>query len=318
MGAHYHHLTKEERIAIKVLMQEGRSRQYIAEVLGRHLSTIKREIGRNTGKRGYRPKQAQEKAEARKRKPRTSKITAEVLAHVEKKLCEDYSPEQISQTMESELGVRLSHERIYQHIWWDKRRGGQLYRHLRIASGTKRRKRYGKRDWRGRIPGRVGIEKRPAVVEKKQRIGDWEADLVSGRNHRGFLVTLVERKSRFTLIGHVGRKTSEAVKGEIVRLLQSHKDRVHTITYDNGREFAGHQDINAALDCDSYFARPYHSWERGLNENTNGLIRQYIPKKSDLSRIEADYIKFVQERLNLRPRKTLDYETPEKAFLLAS
>ena len=318
MGHCYDHLTKEDRIVIRTLLQEKKSRQYIADRLGRDVSTIKRELRRNSGLRGYRPKQAQEKAEARKRAPRTVKMTAEVVAHIEEKIREDYSPEQISDTMAATEGVRVSHERIYQHLWTDKQRGGDLYTHLRIASGRKRRKRYGKKDWRGRIPGRVDISERPAIVADKERVGDWEADLVSGCHHRGFLVTLVERKSKFTLIGHVARKTAEAVSGEVIRLLKNVKDWVHTITYDNGREFAGHQQVNAELECASYFAAPYHSWERGLNENTNGLIRQYVPKQSDLRRINADDIQFVQNRLNRRPRKTLDYATPEDVFLQAA
>jgi IS30 family transposase len=244
-------------------------------------------------------------------------MTAEVVAHVEERLCEEYSPEQISATMEQAVGVRVSHERIYRHVWRDKREGGRLYTHLRIANGRKRRKRYGKNDWRGRIPGRIGIEDRPEIVAAKKRIGDWEADLVGGAHHRGFLVTLVERKSKFTFIGHVAKKTAEAVGAEVVRLLAGVKNWVHTITYDNGREFSGHRDINAALECASYFAAPYRSWERGLNENTNGLIRQYLPKKADLRRIDPDHIRFVQDRLNRRPRKTLDFRKPEEVFLRA-
>lgn len=317
MGHCYDHLTKEDRIVIRTLLQEKKSRQYIADWLGRDLSTIKREIRRNSGLRGYRPKQAQEKAEARKRKSRTCKMTPEVVAHIEEKLREEHSPEQVSDTMADTAGVRVSHECIYLHIWEDKQNGGDLYTHLRIANGKKRRKRYGKKDWRGRIPGRVDIAERPEIVAAKERIGDWEADLVSGSHHRGFLVTLVERKSKFTLIGHVVRKTAEAVSGEVIRLLRDVKDWVHTITYDNGREFAGHQKINETLGCASYFATPYHSWERGLNENTNGLIRQYIPKQSDLRAVDPDYIEFVQDRLNHRPRKTLDYATPEGVFLQA-
>jgi IS30 family transposase len=318
MGLSYRHLTMYDRTVLKTLLQEGKSKQYIAERLGRSLSTIKRELRRNSGRRGYRPKQAQEMSEARSSVPRTQKMTPEVSAYIAGKLAEKLSPEQISGTMEPAVGVRLSHERIYQLIWQDKREGGMLYIHLRIANGKKHRKRYGKNDWRGRIPGRIGIEERPAIVSRKTRLGDWEADLVSGAHHRGFLVTLVERKSKFTLIGHVMNKTSELVGAEIIRLLSGHKDKVHTVTYDNGREFSGHQTINAALLCASYFAAPYHSWERGLNENTNGLIRQYIPKDSDIRRIDRAYIQFVQDSLNRRPRKTLDFRTPEKVFFHAA
>jgi len=244
-------------------------------------------------------------------------MTPEVVAHIEEKIREDYSPEQISGTMKKAVGVRVSHERIYQHLWQDKREGGKLYTHLRIAGGKKRRKRYGKKDWRGGIPDRVGIEDRPRIVETKRRFGDWEADLVSGAHHRGFLVTLVERKSKFALIGHVVKKTAEAVSAEVIRLLSRLREWVRTITYDNGREFCGHGGINEALGCQSYFAAPYHSWERGLNENTNGLIRQYFPKNTDLHRVAPDDIDFVTNRLNNRPRKALDFRTPEEVFLQA-
>jgi IS30 family transposase len=239
----------------------------------------------------------------------------ELIGWIEKKLNEEYSPEQISGTMHRDIGVRVSHERIYQHIWQDKKQGGDLYRKLRIAGVKKRRKRYGKKDWRGKIPNRVDIDQRPAIVEKKIRIGDWEADLVSGSHHRGFLVTLVERKSKFTLIGRVSHKKSEYVKVEIARLMIPYKDVVRTITYDNGREFSEHEHVNKHLGCESYFAKPYHSWERGLNENTNGLIRQYFPKASDLRGVSDENLAFVMERLNNRPRKTLAFKTPIDIFV---
>jgi len=168
-----------------------------------------------------------ERERARRRQtPRSSKMTPEVVAYVEEKLREEFSPEQISCTMRGNVGVRVSHERIYQHIWWDKKHSGDLYRKLRIAGGKKRRKRYGKKDWRGKIPNRVDIDQRPAIVEEKTRIGDWEADLVSGVYHRGFLVTLVDRTSKYTLIGQVKRKEAADVTAEIVRLLAPSKERV--------------------------------------------------------------------------------------------
>lgn len=314
MGQGYHHLTRDERIVIRTLLQENKTKTYIARVLNRSRSTINREIDRNRGLRGYRPKQAQQKALQRRCHSRTIKMTVSVIDHIEEKLREDYSPEQISGTMETAIGTRISTERIYQHVWQNKREDGDLHTHLRIANGKKQRKRYGKKDWRGRIPGRVDIAQRPAVVDEKTRLGDWEADLVSGVKHQGFLVTLVERKSKFTLIGQVVKKTSEAVSAEILRLLKDLRAFVQTLTYDNGREFSGHQAINATLDCTSYFATPYHSWERGLNENTNGLIRQYFPKGMDLREVSAERIAFVQSRLNNRPRKTLDFRTPQEVF----
>jgi IS30 family transposase len=242
-------------------------------------------------------------------------MTPEVITYIEMKLCHEYSPVQISCTMRGSVGVRVSHERIYQHIWQNKKHGGVLFRNLRIAGGKKHRKRYGKKDWRGKIPNRVDIDQRPAIVANKTRVGDWEADLVSGVHHRGFLVTLVERKSKFTLIGHVKQKTADEVTTEIVRLLAPSKEHVQTITFDNGREFSEHELINESLDCQSYFAKPYHSWERGLNENTNGLIRQYFPKKTDLREVTREEISFVMDRLNHRPRKTLAFMTPHDIFV---
>jgi len=314
----YRHLTNEERIVIKTLLQEGNSKQYIADYLGRNVSTIKREIIRNSGLRGYRPKQAQEKADERKSIARTQKINAEILEFVEEKIIEKYSPEQVSGILKKKLKVSLSHETIYQLILKDKEKGGELYKHLRINNGEKNRKRYGKKDFRGKIPGRIDIDERPEIVDKKERIGDWEADLVCGSRYRGFLVTLVERKSKFTLIGHVEKKTADTVSAEIVRMLSGVRHLVKTITYDNGREFCKHEEVNSVIGCDSYFAKPYHSWERGLNENTNGLIRQYLPKKTDLRKVPYNYIEFIQEQLNSRPRKTLDFCSPKEIFLEAS
>jgi len=241
-------------------------------------------------------------------------MTSDVVACIEERLREEHSPEQISCTMREQVGVRVSHERIYQHIWQDKTQGGELYRKLRIAGVKKRRKRYGKKDWRGKIPNRIDIDQRPSIVEKKSRIGDWEADLVSGAHHRGFLVTLVERKSRFTLIGRVKRKKCEEVRMEIERLMMPYKEVVRTITYDNGREFSEHDLVNKCLGCQSYFAKPYHSWERGLNENTNGLIRQYFPEGSDLRGVHEADVSFVMNRLKNRPRKTLAFKTPHDIF----
>ena len=284
-------------------------------ILGRDPSTICREISRNHGQRGYRPKQAQRKAHERRKTPRSKKMTIEVVSYIEEKLRVEYSPEQISCTMRESVGVSISHERIYQHIWHDKKHGGDLYLKLRIAGVKKRRKRYGKKDWRGKIPNRIDIDHRPEIVEKKTRIGDWEADLVSGTHHRGFLVTLAERKSSFTLIGHVKQKMAVEVKREIMRLLEPHKELVHTITFDNGREFSAHELINKGLNCQSYFAKPYHSWERGLNENTNGLIRQYFPKRMDLWNVNSEELAFVMDRLNHRPRKKLAFKTPHDIFV---
>ena len=314
MRKKYAHLTEGERNQIYALKQAEKPIQTIANRLERSPSTISREIKRNSGQRGYRPKQAQEKAMERKQIPRTQKMTNSTIQHIEQQLEQDWSPEQISATMKPMIGVRISPERMYQHIWNDKKQGGKLYTHLRIGGTKQRRKKRGGKDWRGKIPNRVDIEQRPTVVDQKSRTGDWEADLVSGAHHQGFLVTLVERKQKFTLIGHVRHKQSLAVQQEIVRLLLPYKNVVHTITFDNGHEFSGHQAIAKALDCSCYFAKPYHSWERGVNENTNGLIRQYFPKKCDLREVSQDRLNEVMHQLNHRPRKDLAFQTPYELF----
>lgn len=224
----------------------------------------------------------------------------------------DWSPQQISGRLMAEEGIRISHEHIYQYIYADKRAGGDLYRHLRCKK--KRRKRYGSYDRRGVIRNRVSIDERPEVVGERSRVGDWEGDTVIGKNHKGALVTLVERKSLYTLIGAVACKTAAAVGAAIVAGLTPHKDRVHTLTYDNGKELAEHEQIAKALGVDIYFAHPYSSWERGVNENTNGLIRQYFPKGRELTAISKEEIAHATDRLNHRPRKTLGFRSPYEVF----
>jgi transposase, IS30 family len=315
MGEQYSQLTDKDRIEIYALLKANCSRREIASKLERDPKTIREEIKRNSGLRGYRPQQAHALAmERRTQARRPVKMTAPVIAHIEAKLREQWSPEQISATMMNAGLTPVSPERIYQHVWRDKAQGGVLWRELRLAGRDRRRKRYGKKDWRGRIPGRVDIDKRPAHVERRKQLGHWEADLVSGKHHRGFLVTLVERKSRYTLIGHVERKQSDAVTTEIVRLLRPHADRVRTLTFDNGREFTGHLQLAQRLKCKTYFAKPYHSWERGTNENTNGLIRQYFPKTMGLRQVSGQEREHVMRRLNNRPRKTLGFDTPMDVF----
>jgi IS30 family transposase len=211
-----------------------------------------------------------------------------------------------------EQGVSISHEWIYQYVYADQRSGGDLYRYLRCQK--LRRKRYGAYDRRGCIPNQVSIDERPAIVDSKRRFGDWEGDTVIGKGHRGALVTLVERKSLYTVIRSVLHKTAAAVRHAVVDGLTPYIDWVHTITYDNGREFADHESMAGDLDARIYFAHPYASWERGLNENTNGLIRQYFPKDRDLTTVTQHEIKQAMDKLNHRPRKSLGYRTPYEVF----
>ena len=312
----YTQLTREQRYQIYALMKADHDQTRIAEIVGCHKSTVSREVRRNRGQRGYRPKQAHELAVARHRAAYRPRIAAPTWARAEALVRREWSPEQISGRLKLEGQPAVSHERIYQHIYSDKRRGGTL--HLSLRCRRVRRKRYGTRSRRGRIPGRVGIEARPKVVDARARLGDWEADTIAGAAHRQAILSLVERKSKLVRLRKVERNTADEVASASIALLGEAGERVHTITSDNGREFASHERIAAGLGARFYFAHPYSSWERGLNENTNGLVRQYFPKKSDFSKITDRRIEEVVERLNNRPRKTLGYKTPNEVFFKRS
>ena len=258
----YTHLTREERYQIYALKKAGHKQNEIAELLERSESTISRELARNRGGRGYRPRQAQCMADER-RAMNARTIDEATWQFAYARLQEQWSPDQISKHAE------ISIETVYQRVYADKREGGLLWKNLRCQK--QRRKRYGKMDRRGTIPNRRSIEHRPAIVETRSRIGDWEVDTVIGKNHRQAIVSIVERKSGFTLIRKVERKTALAVSQAMIGLLKPHQKNVHTITSDNGKEFAGHEEIAIKLKTDFYFAHPYSSWERGTNENTNGF-----------------------------------------------
>ncbi len=301
----YTHLTREERYQIYALKKAGHTQIEIAIVLKRSPSTISRELARNTGGCGYRPKQAHRLAGER-RVVNARTIDAATWRFAQARLREDWSPDQISNH------AAISHETVYQRVYADKKAGGSLWRHLRCQK--QRRKRYGTHDRRGSIPNRQSIEARPAIVDACSRIGDWEADTVIGKNHKQAIVSLVERKSGLTLIRKVERRTADAVSCAMTQLLKPYRRRVHTITSDNGKEFAQHEQVARKLKADFYFAHPYSSWERGSNENTNGLIRQYFPKGMDFTAITQQEINHVMKRLNNRPRKRLGYLTPAQVF----
>jgi IS30 family transposase len=310
----YKQLSQAQRYQIEILNKAGKNQKEIAELLGVSPGTICRELKRNKGKKGYRPKQAQIKADKRRKQAaKAIKMTKEVIVEIEEKIRLDWSPEQVSGWLKVNQGIAISHERIYQHIWADKRHGGTLYKHLR-QSNKKRKKQYGSKDKRGQIRNRVSIDERPVIVAEKIRIGDWEIDTVIGQNHQGALVTIVDRVSKFTLIKKVDSKHAEVVTAATISLLQPYLDKTLTITADNGKEFAGHETIKEQLNADVYFAHPYHSWERGLNENTNGLIRQYFTKGSSFENITDDEVEAVMYKLNHRPRKTLNFKTPYAVF----
>jgi transposase, IS30 family len=308
----YTQLTQAQRYQIYASMKADWTQLEIAHEIGVHPSTISRELKRNRGGRGYRPKQAQQRTEERKLKHVTTRIPPPTWTLIEGQLRQDWSPEQVAGWLSVERHIQVSHERIYQHIYADKALGGDLHQHLRCRK--QRRKRYGSYQRRGQIKGRISIEARPAIVESKRRLGDWEVDTIIGAHHREAIVSVVERKSKLCFLKKVRRKTSEAVELALTALLQPVREKCHTITSDNGKEFANHQAIAEGLQAGFYFAHPYASWERGLNENTNGLVRQYFPKKSDFSKIKDLDVQRAMDRLNNRPRKRLGYKTPNQVF----
>jgi len=309
----YKQPTQEERYQISALLKAGHDQSEIAMILNRDKSTISRELQRNTGLRGYRPMQAQRLADERRQSKVKTRITDTVWTNVERLLRQDWSPEQISLWLKAEKQMSISHEWIYQYVLQDKHYGGDLYHHLRCQK--QRRKRYGSYNRRGQIIDRVSIDDRPAIVDRRSRIGDWELDTIIGKNHQQAIVSLSERKPRFTLIHKVERKTAQCVSRAIIKLLKPFSDQVITLTSDNGKEFAEHKKIADKLNAKFYFAHPYASWERGLNENTNGLIRQYFPKGSDFTNITQKEINQVMHKLNNRPRKCLGIKTPNQVFL---
>jgi len=311
----YTQLTLSKRYHISTLNKQGYSQRYIAQEVEVHPSTISRELRRNNDLvRGYNAELAQilsTKAEMQKKKRYS--LTKPIEKYIRAKLKQDWSPEQISGRMKLDTGVSVVHETIYRYIYSNKKNGGKLYTYLRHKN-----KKYHCRSnnymARGTIIDRVMIDKRPKVVEKKNRIGDLEIDTVVGKDHKGFLVTVVDRKSKFVLIKNVPTKEAQVVTDALIEMIQPINAITHTITSDNGKEFAYHKQVSAALNTDFYFANPYHSWERGLNEHTNGLIRQYLPKKSEFLHVSKEEIIMIQDRLNHRPRKVLSYKTPYEVF----
>ena len=310
----YRHLTEGERYQIEALSKAKKSPTYIAQQLGRSKSTITRELTRNSGRRIYQAAEAQQRYRQRLiEKGRERQCWHLVFDEVAVPLLkEGWSPEQIGGFF-SNSEFAVSHEWLYQRILRDKQNGGTVYRHLR--SQKQRKKRYGKPERRGQIVNRRSITERPAEVETRERMGDWEADTIIGANHQGAIVSLVERKSGYTRLIRVPNKEAAGVTQAINRALRPFKKQVLTITFDNGKEFAWHEKIAKALKADCYFADPYSSWQRGSNENLNGLVRQYFPKKTaDFTKVTDAEIAEVERKLNNRPRKRLGWLTPTQVF----
>ena len=306
------HLTKPQRYTIEAMLKEGHTQSEIARVIGKNKSVVSREIKRNRDLRSgsYSQDMAQRKYQKRqKEKPKRVRFTDAVKTEVETLLKEDYSPEQVVGTLKKVGKDTVSIETIYQYIWKNKKQGGSLHKHLR-NQGRRYRKRGNSKDNRGVIQNRVDIDKRPKVVEDRSRFGDLEVDLIIGKNHKQAILTINDRASGMLKMTKVKSKKAEEVSRAIVEQLQDWKPYLHTMTADNGKEFAEHLFVAEELNIDHYFAKPYHSWERGSNENLNRLVRQYLPKKTDFTTITDQQIKEIEDKLNNRPRKRFNYENP--------
>lgn len=310
----YKQLTLSKRYQISTLIKQGYNQKEIAVEIGVSPSTISRELKRNSDGK-YQAEQAQIQYHKRVvSKNKRKSITSSIEKYIRSKLKDDWSPQQIAGRLKMDRNLSIHHETIYRFIYTNKASNGRLYKHLRHKN-KKYHKRQQEYQRRGTIKNRVCISKRPTVVDHKKRIGDWEIDTVIGSNHKGALVTIVDRASKFTLIKKVQSKHADVVTQATIDLLYPLRKLTHTITSDNGKEFAYHEVISKTLDTSFYFANPYHSWERGLNEHTNGLIRQYIPKKSEFENISKEEIVTIANKLNHRPRKSLNYKTPFEVFM---
>ena len=315
----YRQITSGERYAIAALRRRGLSARQIAAQMGRAHTTVSREIRRNSCTDGaYRPSKASRRTRGRRsRSRRNARITRETWEIVERYLRLDWSPEQVAGFLRVEGVLSISHESIYVHIWHDKAGGGELWKHLRQAT-KKRRKRYGAYDSRGKVAGKRHISERPPEVESRVEVGHWEIDTVMGTEHgRNSVLTLVERATGFTVMGKLERHCAADAVTRCVELIERQAGRVWTVTSDNGSEFHRYRDIEAATGVEFYFATPHHSWERGTNENTNGLIRQYLPKKTSQAHVTQADCERIAARLNSRPRKRLGYKTPEECYAAA-
>lgn len=298
------------------MLKEGYKQNEIAKIISKDKSVISREIRRNgDGRSGeYKEDLAQRKYEKKLfEKPKVIYFTSSIRKMVEENICLKLSPEQIVGVCRKDHIPCVSTERIYQHIWADKRQSGNLFEHLRTR-GKRYRKRGNRKDSRGIIRDRRPIEERPMEVEQKQRFGDLEIDTIIGQNHKGAIVTINDRATGVLRMKKVKGKDAQEVKNAAIELLKDWKPYIFTITADNGKEFALHKEISKALNIDFYFANPYHSWERGANENLNGLIRQYIPKKTNFKSLTNKRIQQIQEDINNRPRKRFNFESPNFMF----
>lgn len=307
----YQQITSDERCTLATLRKQHRSNAEIARIMDRHPATITRELKRNCCPYdgGYRHLRAQEISDLRRRRSRRKSHLSEEDWQFIKELIEaDFSPEQISGTLRLDELLRVSHETIYKHIWCDKRCGGTLYRHLRQR--PKYRKRYGPHEKRGKVAGKRHISERPAAVEHRREFGHWEMDTVAGTGSKHCILTLVERTTGCVLIGKLRNHTAAALNERLLQIIQGSPHLFKTITADNGTEFHNYQHIEQTTGVTIYFATPYHAWERGTNENTNGLIRQYLPKRTSMKYVTQRRCNEIACTLNNRPRKRHAFRTP--------
>ncbi len=316
MPMNYNQLIDSQRYQIESYLKAGFSQTRIAKELGVDKSTISRELNRNGKKRSYNANYAIMASNERKKEAYKHRVFDDGMRYyIDKKLTqEQWFPEQIKGRCDLEGIPMVSTERIYQYIYQDQAEGGLLYKHLRTARRW-RKKRLSRKHQRGQIPNRVMIGQRPEIVDAKGRFGDWEVDTIIGQNHKSAIVTLTERKSQFELMAKTDGTKAASIKKQMINLLSPFKELVRTITSDNGKEFTEHQKIARKLDADFFFADPYSPWQRGLNEYSNKLIRQYLPKKTDFNTIEHRTINMIISKLNSRPRKLLGYKTPNEVFL---
>lgn len=313
----YRQITFAERYTVGLLRRDGLTRAAIARVLGRHRSTIGREVQRNGTPRDgcYRPQLAEWYASGRRsRSRRNQRFSTADWARIQTLLREDWSPEQVAGRLRLARELEISHETIYRYVWADKQAGGTLYRHLRGAR-KQRRKRYGRYDSRGRLAGKRWITERPAVVDTRHELGHWEGDTMLGDSQAGpCVLSLVERKTGYLLLGQLRQRLSAAVNQRAQQLITAQPHPVRTITVDNGTEFHEYAALEQATGTAFYFATPHHAWERGTNENTNGLVRQYLPKRQSMAHLTQHDCNRIAAKLNRRPRKRLGYRTPEECY----
>jgi IS30 family transposase len=316
MKTKYHQLTQEERYSITALLRMGCSRAEIAGELGRDRSTIYREMNRNATRHDgdYRAAKAQQYSVARRRRVRRGpQFSAEQMGEVDVLLKKKWSPEQVSAVLKQQGVFSISHETIYRHILKDKKAGGRLYTHMRIMS-KKVRKRYNGKDSRGVLKGKRHISERPADVETRLQIGHWEGDTVIGSDKHACVLTLVERRSGFAVIKKLTARTADQATWASAHAIAEHRDKIRTLTFDNGSEFHSYKVLEGVFPVKCYFATPYHSWERGSNENLNGLLRQYLPRGTCMKSLTQKQCDWIAHELNTRPRKRHGYKTPLEIY----